>query len=81
VTFSNGEQLTRTDSHRIWSETQQLWVALGELQLNEEVNTENDALRVIANEPVAGIADFYNIEVKEKHVYRVTQSGILVHNN
>ncbi len=80
LTFSDGSTLVGTRSHRIWSATRLDWVALGELESGEEVDSAFGPLQVVSNRDLGHAADVYNIEVNHQHVYRVSERGVLVHN-
>jgi hypothetical protein len=79
ATFSDGTEITGTDIHPFWSVDRQDWVALGELEEFERVQTRSGAIYLLSR--VASLpADVYNIEVDCHHVYEVGDVGILVHN-
>lgn len=80
VTFDDGEVLTGTAIHPIWSLSKQDWVPLGELQPWELVACESGSAVVCDVERLGITAPVYNIEVHGEHVYEVGEAGWLVHN-
>lgn len=69
-----------TDNHPYWSVDRQDFIAAGELRIGESVDTASGPQRIIAASEVAYSGFLYNLETTE-HVFRVGQSGTLVHNN
>ena len=69
-----------TDNHPYWSVDRGQFVPAGELRVGETVDTLAGTARVARLESRAYTGFLYNLETTE-HVYRVDQSGILVHNN
>ena len=79
--FENGETLTGTASHPIWSADRQDWVPLGELQEGEHTQSRDGLLKITRRTALPDMQPVYNIEVHGEHVYEVTRAGVLVHNN
>ncbi len=79
--FENGETLTGTASHPIWSADRQDWVPLGELQEGEHTQSRDGHLKITRRIALPDMQPVYNLEVHGEHVYEVTQAGVLVHNN
>jgi hypothetical protein len=70
-----------TDNHPFWSVTQNEFVEAGKLLPGEELQLYNgQSAKVVQIMPRPGPEQVHNIEVLNEHVYRVTESGILVHN-
>jgi hypothetical protein len=80
MTLSNGTVLDVTSVHLFWSETRQDWVAAGELQVDEQLNTLDGPVTVTSIETRGPESIVYNLEVHGEHVYRVAEAGVLVHN-
>jgi len=70
-----------TGLHKFYSLTNQRWVSAKELENGERLDGISGELRVSKIERLQGIQRVYNMTVEEDHVYRVSLSGILVHNN
>ncbi len=75
------EPIRCTPRHPFWSVTRHGWVPASELQPDDALLSTTGAITKVqsavverAEEPV------YNIEVDGAHVYRVSSSGVLVHN-
>ncbi|MDR3109282.1 MAG: hypothetical protein LBU65_06285 [Planctomycetaceae bacterium] len=70
-----------TDNHPFWSVTRQEFVEAGKLLPNEELQLYNgQTAKVIQILPRPGPERVHNLEVLNEHVYRITDSGLLVHN-
>ncbi len=70
-----------TDNHLFWSVDQQRFVAIGEMEIGEQVQTYfGDIKRIVSKLPRPGPKTVYNIEVYGEHVYYVGSSGLLAHN-
>jgi RHS repeat-associated protein len=69
-----------TASHRFYSETRHGWVAAGLLVAGERLRTSSSALVFADAQRVAARFEVFNIEVETEHVYLVSGSGVLVHN-
>jgi hypothetical protein len=71
-----------TDNHPFWSVTRQEFVEAGKLQQGEELQLYNgQTTKVVQILPRPGPERVHNLEVLNEHVYRVSDQGILVHNN
>ena len=81
VTFENGETLTGTGKHPVWSVEGQAWVALSDLKPRDHVQSREGILQVIEVIRLNDELPVYNLEVHGEHVYEVTSAGVLVHNN
>jgi hypothetical protein len=68
-----------TDNHPYWSVDREEFVAAGDLRPGERVDTEFGPRRIVSILPIRHVDFLYNIETTE-HVYRVGESGALVHN-
>ncbi len=79
--FENGETLTGTGNHPVWSVDRATWVELGALQPGEHVQGREGDLAIREVNPLPGFQPVYNLEVHGEHVYEVTHAGVLVHNN
>ena len=78
---SESKPIGVTPSHPFWSPDRNGWVEAGRLEPGERVKTwEGTSVvewYVMREKPVDAV---YNIEVDGDHVYRVGESGVLVHN-
>jgi hypothetical protein len=71
-----------TDNHPFWSVTRNEFIEAGKLQQGEALQLHNgQTTKVVQILPRPGPERVHNLEVLNEHVYRVTQGGILVHNN
>jgi hypothetical protein len=71
-----------TDNHPFWSVTRNEFIEAGKLLHGEELQLyKGQTTKVIQILPRSGPERVHNLEVMNEHVYRVTQNGILVHNN
>ena len=72
-----------TDTHPIWSETRQDFIAAGQLQIGEHFRTlTGDSATLTAIHPHRGPPEkVYNLEVDGQHVYSVAENGLLAHND
>jgi hypothetical protein len=71
-----------TDNHPFWSVTRNEFVEAGKLQPGEELHLySGQTAKVIQILPRPGPEQVHNLEVMNEHVYRVSDQGILVHNN
>ena len=80
VSLSDGTSITGTTTHPIWIPTEKAWVALGHLEPGMYLDSESHDVFVVSLTYKTEPTDVYNIEVYAEHVYRVGESGILVHN-
>ncbi|MDR2441569.1 MAG: hypothetical protein LBE12_19580 [Planctomycetaceae bacterium] len=70
-----------TDNHPFWSVTRNEFIEAGKLLPGEELHLySGQTAKIIQILPRPGPEQVHNIEVLNEHVYRVTESGILVHN-
>jgi hypothetical protein len=78
---SESEPLAVTPTHPFWSPNRNRWVPAGRLEPGDQVQTQLGPSvvewYVMRERPEAVV---YNIEVEGDHVYRVGESGVLVHN-
>ncbi len=63
----------------MWSVDREEWIALGELQEYERVQTRSGPIHLLSLQRALP-ADVFNIEVDCEHVYEVGDVGVLVHN-
>jgi len=75
------EVLGVTPDHPIWSVTRGEFLPAGELRPGELVQALRGPAQVLSIVPRPGRHTVYNLEVHGEHVYRVGNSGVLVHNN
>ncbi len=77
---SESKPIGVTPTHPFWSVSRQDWVAAGDLRIGERLETMDGTTVVesIVRRPEPETV--YNIEVEGDHVYRVGESGVLVHN-
>ncbi|WP_414707197.1 AHH domain-containing protein [Rhodopirellula sp. UBA1907] len=80
ATFSDGTILNGTSIHPVWSLDRLEWVPLGELEIDEQVHSNDGPLQLVSSVFHHQPTDVYNIEVDCEHVYQVGNAGILVHN-
>ncbi|MEW4454581.1 Hint domain-containing protein [Bremerella sp. JC817] len=69
-----------TPSHPIWSVDQQDWINAADLKPGETVKTLTGTSKVETISEREAAEPVYNIEVEGDHVYRIGDSGVLVHN-
>ena len=76
------EPLGVTTTHPIWSEDRQDFIPAGLLTVGEQLrNLDGTPARIVRITPHRGPpVPVYNLEVDAQHVYRVGQTGLLVHN-
>lgn len=71
-----------TDNHLFWSVDRQQFLAIGKMNLGEQVQTfQGDTKRIEQKLPRPGPQTVYNLEVYGEHVYFVGGQGLLVHNS
>src|SRR5207248_2493942 len=75
------EPLGTTANHRFWSQDHHTFVPAGVLQPGERLRGVAGDRRISAVASVPGTHQVFNLEVAGKHVYHVTDVGILVHNS
>lgn len=81
VTLENGTTFTGTATHPVWIPTYEEWVKLGDVEVGQELESLSGLLAVVALTRLTNVSDVFNIEVHGHHVYRITEDGVLVHNN
>ena len=81
VTLENGTIFTGTTTHPVWIPEKHGWVELGDLQEGEQLETLAGPMAAVAVRRPTQVSDVFNIEVHGHHVYRITEDGVLVHNN
>ncbi|MGB7324154.1 MAG: Hint domain-containing protein [Rubripirellula sp.] len=81
MTLENGTMFTGTTTHPVWIPANQQWVRLGDLEEGQRLESLSGPIAVVAIQRLADVSDVFNIEVHGHHVYRITEDGILVHNN
>jgi len=74
------EPIGTTANHPFWSEDRHEFVRADQLWPGERLNTLDGTVRLTNRVPRGPPQPVYNIEVQAEHVYRVAQSGVLVHN-
>ncbi len=77
---SESKPIGVTPTHPFWSVSRGDWVAAGDLEIGETLKTLNGTTVVESITRRPDPETVYNIEVEGDHVYRVGESGILVHN-
>lgn len=77
------EPIGVTDTHPIWSEDRQAFVRAGQLRPEDHLRSEAGVIsQVTGITPHRGPPELTsNLEVNGEHVYQVTTSGIVVHND
>ncbi len=80
VTLSDGEVIEGTKSHPVWAVNIASFLRLDELVVGDLLDTLAGPQNVVAIDLVVAPQPVYNIEVAGEHVYRIGQSGVLVHN-
>jgi len=70
-----------TGTHPFWSISRGSWVSVLDLEIGETLKTLEGTTVVESRVRRPGSEPVYNIEVEGDHVYRVGESGVLVHNN
>jgi hypothetical protein len=78
--FSDGTVLTGTEIHPVWSLDRLDWIPLGELEIGEQVVSNDGPLHLVSRVAHNQPTDVFNIEVDCEHVYQVGDAGVLVHN-
>ena len=74
------EPIGVTAMHPIWSVDRNDWVAASDLRSSETVQLRNGTTTVESVTKRDEFETVYNIEVAGDHVYRVGETGLLVHN-
>jgi len=81
VELENGTTIVGTSTHLVWHVDEDGWVDLADLREGDQLDTLSGPVKVQSIAPANELSDVYNIEVHGHHVYRITDDGILVHNN
>lgn len=74
------EVLELTETHKLYSEDREAWVAAGSLEVGESVRTAVGPLTVAENRRLAGVYEVFNLEVESEHAYLTSELGVLSHN-
>jgi hypothetical protein len=69
-----------TANHLFWSADRQGFIRADQLEPAERLDTPNGTVRVASVTPRNSAEPVFNLEIQGEHVYRVSESGILVHN-
>jgi hypothetical protein len=80
IEFGDGETITGTPQHPIWSMERQDWIELGDLEIGEHLWTEDGPIEITDRRFLPTGESVYNIEVHGHHIYQVGDVGVLVHN-
>src|SRR5262249_31175979 len=75
------EVLRPTGFHKFYSETRDEWVSAEDLADGETLRGVDGPVTVANFTRYPGVHRVYNMTVEGEHVYRVSQLGVLVHNN
>ncbi|HUY89892.1 MAG TPA: polymorphic toxin-type HINT domain-containing protein [Pirellulales bacterium] len=77
---SESQPIGVTCTHPFWSCDRETWVSAAELRSGETFKTLTGTSVVERMSERLKLAPVYNVEVEGDHVYRVRESGVLVHN-
>ncbi len=77
---SESKPLGVTATHPFWSVDRNAWVSAIDLEIGETLKTLTGTTVVESRSKRKEPETVYNIEVEGDHVYRVGESGVLVHN-
>ena len=77
---SESEPIGITAMHPFWSVDREAWVSAIDLEIGETLKTLTGTTVVESRSRREEPEAVYNIEVEGDHVYRVGDSGVLVHN-
>ncbi len=80
IQFGDGNSLTGTPQHPIWSIERQDWVQLSDLQSGEHLLSEAAPVEITSTRHLTTAESVYNLEIHGHHIYQVTELGVLVHN-
>jgi hypothetical protein len=75
------DSICGTPTHLIWSVDRENWVQLSDLTRGESLRAAEGIARVLTISLESCSLPVYNIEVHGQHVYEVSATAILVHNN
>ena len=81
LTLPEGETLTGTPSHPLWSVNHNTWQCMADLVAGDELLGKDGPVAILEAKHIYDIVDVVNLEVHREHVYAVTTHGVLVHNN
>ena len=80
--FDNGEIIGCTPSHPFYSEKQQAYIPVGDIQIGEQLrNKDGKNIAIKSKRKKEGRDTVYNLEVYRDHNFLVGYSGFLVHNS
>jgi len=74
------EPLGVTDTHHIYSVDRDEFIPAGELEVGDTLELVSGPTKILAIEHQTEAEEVYNLEVHGQHVFRVSTSGLLVHN-
>ena len=82
-TFSSGETMGVTPEHPYFSEDQQLYIPIGEINIGERLKTHNGQIVKLVSRKrrTKGVEKVYNLEIYRTHTFYVGKDGFLVHNS
>lgn len=82
VRHANGEtdSIRTTGAHKFYDLTSGKWASASELTSGHHLHGMTGPIEVLASHAERGTHRVYNMTVEEEHVYRVADSGVLVHN-
>jgi hypothetical protein len=80
VYLEDDSSFVGTSTHPVWSVNASDWKRIDELDEGEQVRTFESDLKIMSLAQVPRRADVFNIEVEGEHVYRLLNTGVLVHN-
>ena len=81
MTLESGTTFVGTSNHPVWLPFRSDWIPLEDLCHGDVLDTFHGSATVTTVRRPFRMSDVYNIEVHGHHVYRITDDGILVHNN
>ena len=81
IRLTDGTRFRSTPRHPVWSVDRRSFVPAGDLHPGERLDTLDGPVRVVAVEDLSAGEAVHNLEVHNEHLYRVAQSGVLVHNS
>lgn len=75
------EPIGTTPNHPFWSEDRQEYIKASNLQIGEQLHTQNGITVLSKKRLEQKPTTVYNLEIYRDHNYLVTSSGVLVHND
>ena len=75
-----GKPIGITDTHHVYSVDRGEFLPAGQLQVGETLKLYDRLTQITSLTPNVGTHQVFNLEVQGEHVFRVTTSGLLVHN-